>query len=235
MQLCWNHQSQSCLTSFLPSNSAEEEPDRLDHFVSMCLFLQQKKLQMFVILSEETKIFSLIFRCPQSLIKLETSGFTWRRFSWFMALKLWKWADWSVCLRSFELLPCFDVLLCRLQHLTTFLLDRKDGMITVDDGVRRLRLLDAKGKVWTQEMLLQVEEKSVSLIDQETKVRNWQHLLDLDLLELLSVNSGTVYLPDNEPKHGNVKTSAPQWLEISFISFWKCSVNSSDHSLWLEL
>uniref|UniRef100_UPI0037E7A441 epidermal growth factor receptor kinase substrate 8a isoform X2 n=1 Tax=Semicossyphus pulcher TaxID=241346 RepID=UPI0037E7A441 len=42
-------------------------------------------------------------------------------------------------------------------------------MITVDDGVRRLRLLDAKGKVWTQEMLLQVEEKTVSLIDQETK------------------------------------------------------------------
>ncbi|XP_040885686.1 epidermal growth factor receptor kinase substrate 8a isoform X5 [Toxotes jaculatrix] len=42
-------------------------------------------------------------------------------------------------------------------------------MITVDDGIRRLRLLDAKGKVWTQDMLLQVEEKSVSLIDQETK------------------------------------------------------------------
>ncbi|XP_058481251.1 epidermal growth factor receptor kinase substrate 8a isoform X2 [Solea solea] len=56
-----------------------------------------------------------------------------------------------------------------VEHLTTFLLDRKDGMITVDDGIRRLRLLDAKGKVWTQEMLLQVEEKSVSLIDHETK------------------------------------------------------------------
>ncbi|XP_041819933.1 epidermal growth factor receptor kinase substrate 8a [Chelmon rostratus] len=56
-----------------------------------------------------------------------------------------------------------------VEHLTTFVLDRKDGMITVDDGVRRLRLLDAKGKVWTQEMLLQVEEKSISLIDQETK------------------------------------------------------------------
>ncbi|KAM6895718.1 epidermal growth factor receptor kinase substrate 8a [Xenentodon cancila] len=42
-------------------------------------------------------------------------------------------------------------------------------MITVDDGVRRLRLLDAKGKVWTQEMLLQVEEKTVSLMDLETK------------------------------------------------------------------
>lgn len=51
------------------------------------------------------------------------------------------------------------------------MLDRKDGMITVDDGIRRLRLLDAKGKVWTQEMLLQVEEKTVSLIDLGTKVR----------------------------------------------------------------
>ncbi|XP_065807282.1 epidermal growth factor receptor kinase substrate 8a isoform X3 [Labrus bergylta] len=56
-----------------------------------------------------------------------------------------------------------------VEHLTTFVLDRKDGMITVDDGIRRLRLLDAKGKVWTQEMLLQVEEKTVSLIDLETK------------------------------------------------------------------
>lgn len=50
------------------------------------------------------------------------------------------------------------------------MLDRKDGMMTVDDGVRRLRLLDAKGKVWTQEMVLQVEEKSVCLVDPETQV-----------------------------------------------------------------
>lgn len=61
------------------------------------------------------------------------------------------------------------------QHLTTFVLDRKDGMMTVDDGVRRLRLLDAKGKVWTQEMLLQVDEKGVSLLDQETKVTRRTH------------------------------------------------------------
>uniref|UniRef100_A0A3P8UGZ4 EGFR pathway substrate 8a, signaling adaptor n=1 Tax=Amphiprion percula TaxID=161767 RepID=A0A3P8UGZ4_AMPPE len=56
-----------------------------------------------------------------------------------------------------------------VEHLTTFVLDRKDGMISVDDGIRRLRLLDAKGKVWTQEVLLQVEEKTVSLVDLETK------------------------------------------------------------------
>nr|XP_057923420.1 epidermal growth factor receptor kinase substrate 8a isoform X3 [Doryrhamphus excisus] len=56
-----------------------------------------------------------------------------------------------------------------VEHLSTFVLDRKDGMITVEDGVRRLRLLDAKGKIWTQEMLLQVDEKSVSLVDHESK------------------------------------------------------------------
>ncbi|XP_045074648.1 epidermal growth factor receptor kinase substrate 8-like, partial [Coregonus clupeaformis] len=56
-----------------------------------------------------------------------------------------------------------------VEHLTTFVLDRKEAMITIEDGIRKLRLLDAKGKVWTQDMLLQVEEKTVSLIDPETK------------------------------------------------------------------
>lgn len=57
----------------------------------------------------------------------------------------------------------------RVEHLATFIVDRKDAMITVDDGIRKLKLLDAKGKVWTQDILLQVDEKSVSLIDLESK------------------------------------------------------------------
>ncbi|XP_078276060.1 epidermal growth factor receptor kinase substrate 8a isoform X2 [Rhinoraja longicauda] len=57
----------------------------------------------------------------------------------------------------------------RVEHLATFIVDRKDAMITVDDGIRKLKLLDAKGKVWTQDMLLQVDEKSVSLVDLESK------------------------------------------------------------------
>ncbi|KAG9280577.1 epidermal growth factor receptor kinase substrate 8 isoform X3 [Astyanax mexicanus] len=57
----------------------------------------------------------------------------------------------------------------QVEHLTTFVMDRKDAMITIEDGIRKLRLLDAKGKVWTQEMLLQVDEKAVSLIDPDTK------------------------------------------------------------------
>uniref|UniRef100_A0AAR2JIE1 Epidermal growth factor receptor kinase substrate 8 n=1 Tax=Pygocentrus nattereri TaxID=42514 RepID=A0AAR2JIE1_PYGNA len=56
-----------------------------------------------------------------------------------------------------------------VEHLTTFVMDRKDAMMTIEDGIRKLRLLDAKGKVWTQDMLLQVDEKAVSLIDPDTK------------------------------------------------------------------
>ncbi|MFT7799179.1 epidermal growth factor receptor kinase substrate 8-like [Arapaima gigas] len=56
-----------------------------------------------------------------------------------------------------------------VEHLTTFVMDRKEAMITVEDGLRKLKLLEAKGKVWTQEMLLQVDEKAVCLIDVETK------------------------------------------------------------------
>ncbi|XP_006866088.1 PREDICTED: epidermal growth factor receptor kinase substrate 8 [Chrysochloris asiatica] len=57
----------------------------------------------------------------------------------------------------------------RVEHLTTFVLDRKDAMITVDDGIRKLKLLDAKGKVWIQDMILQVDDRAVSLIDFESK------------------------------------------------------------------
>ncbi|NXC14027.1 EPS8 kinase, partial [Corythaeola cristata] len=59
-----------------------------------------------------------------------------------------------------------------VEHLTTFVLDRKEAMITVDDGIRKLKLLDAKGKVWTQDMILQVDDKAVSLVDLESKVRS---------------------------------------------------------------
>lgn len=45
-------------------------------------------------------------------------------------------------------------------------------MVTVDDGIRKLKLLNAKGKVWTQDMILQVDDKAVSLVDLESKVRS---------------------------------------------------------------
>lgn len=56
-----------------------------------------------------------------------------------------------------------------VEHLTTFVMDRKEAMLTAEDGVRKLRLLDAKGKVWTQDMILQVDGKAVSLLDNDSK------------------------------------------------------------------
>uniref|UniRef100_A0A8C5PIF4 EGFR pathway substrate 8, signaling adaptor n=1 Tax=Leptobrachium leishanense TaxID=445787 RepID=A0A8C5PIF4_9ANUR len=57
----------------------------------------------------------------------------------------------------------------QVEHLTTFVMDRKDAVLTVEDGIRKLKLLDAKGKVWTQDMCLQVDDKGVSLYDIESK------------------------------------------------------------------
>lgn len=56
-----------------------------------------------------------------------------------------------------------------VEHLSTFEMDRKEGLVNLEDGIRRLRLLDSTGKIWTQDMLLQVDERSVSLVDIESK------------------------------------------------------------------
>ncbi|XP_069819645.1 epidermal growth factor receptor kinase substrate 8 isoform X2 [Dendropsophus ebraccatus] len=56
-----------------------------------------------------------------------------------------------------------------VEHLTTFIMDRKDAVLTIDDGIRKLKLLDAKGKVWTQDMYLHVDDQAVSLYDVDTK------------------------------------------------------------------
>ncbi|XP_049616319.1 epidermal growth factor receptor kinase substrate 8a isoform X5 [Syngnathus scovelli] len=57
----------------------------------------------------------------------------------------------------------------QVEHLSTFVMERKAGLLTVEDGVRRLRLLDAKGKIWTQDMLLRVHRDNVSLVDADTE------------------------------------------------------------------
>ncbi|XP_077449486.1 epidermal growth factor receptor kinase substrate 8a isoform X3 [Stigmatopora argus] len=53
----------------------------------------------------------------------------------------------------------------RVEHLSTLVLERKAGLLTVEDGVRRLRLLHAKGKIWTQDMTLRVDCRDIGLID----------------------------------------------------------------------
>lgn len=50
-------------------------------------------------------------------------------------------------------------------------MDKTESITTVDDGIKKLVLLDSKDKIWTQEMLLQVSDKAVRLLDCDTQVR----------------------------------------------------------------
>ncbi|XP_025054336.1 epidermal growth factor receptor kinase substrate 8-like protein 2 isoform X2 [Alligator sinensis] len=54
-------------------------------------------------------------------------------------------------------------------HLATFIMDKSESIVTVDDAVRKLMLLSSKEKIWTQEMLLQVNDKSIRLLDCESQ------------------------------------------------------------------
>uniref|UniRef100_A0A8C1XP24 Epidermal growth factor receptor kinase substrate 8-like protein 2 n=1 Tax=Cyprinus carpio TaxID=7962 RepID=A0A8C1XP24_CYPCA len=56
-----------------------------------------------------------------------------------------------------------------VQHLSTFIMDKSESIATVEDAIKKLKLLDSKDKIWTQEMLLQVTDKSIKLLDSETK------------------------------------------------------------------
>lgn len=76
-----------------------------------------------------------------------------------------------ICLNCIILAMTLNTCLCVcLQHLSTFIMDKTESITTVDDAIKKLKLLDSKDKIWTQEMLLQVTDKSIKLLDCETKV-----------------------------------------------------------------
>ncbi|KAM4734861.1 LOW QUALITY PROTEIN: epidermal growth factor receptor kinase substrate 8-like protein 2 [Anableps anableps] len=56
-----------------------------------------------------------------------------------------------------------------VEHLSTFVMDKTESIVTVDDAIKKLILLDSRGKIWTQEMLLQVTDKAVRLLDCDTQ------------------------------------------------------------------
>ncbi|XP_072128023.1 epidermal growth factor receptor kinase substrate 8-like protein 1 isoform X2 [Mobula birostris] len=56
-----------------------------------------------------------------------------------------------------------------VNHLTTFPLGPGEETQTVEESIKKLKSLDSKGRIWTQEMLLQVNTSAVSLVDIESK------------------------------------------------------------------
>ncbi|XP_032894928.1 epidermal growth factor receptor kinase substrate 8-like protein 2 isoform X2 [Amblyraja radiata] len=56
-----------------------------------------------------------------------------------------------------------------VEHLATFAMDKSESIVTIDDAIKKLVQLDIKGKVWTQEMLFQVNDNSIRLLDCESQ------------------------------------------------------------------
>ncbi|XP_066108536.1 epidermal growth factor receptor kinase substrate 8-like protein 2 isoform X2 [Saccopteryx bilineata] len=56
-----------------------------------------------------------------------------------------------------------------VQHLATFIMDKSEAIVSVDDAIRKLVQLSSKEKIWTQEMLLQVNDQSLRLLDMESQ------------------------------------------------------------------
>ncbi|XP_075913344.1 epidermal growth factor receptor kinase substrate 8-like [Petromyzon marinus] len=56
-----------------------------------------------------------------------------------------------------------------LEHLATFSLSREEGVASVEEAVRKLRLQEARGAVWAQELLLHVDTACLRLLDVSTR------------------------------------------------------------------
>ncbi|KAK1152719.1 epidermal growth factor receptor kinase substrate 8 [Acipenser oxyrinchus oxyrinchus] len=79
----------------------------------------------------------------------------------------------------------------RVEHLFTCGLDQKE-VRSVGDCIARLKLLDAKGRVWGQDMILQVKDGSLQLTDIETKEELESFSLD-SVQECTAVLQSCVY------------------------------------------
>ncbi|XP_068411507.1 epidermal growth factor receptor kinase substrate 8-like protein 2 isoform X2 [Eschrichtius robustus] len=56
-----------------------------------------------------------------------------------------------------------------VQHLATFIMDKSEAIVSVEDAIRKLVQLSSKEKIWTQEVLLQVNDQSLRLLDVESQ------------------------------------------------------------------
>lgn len=62
-----------------------------------------------------------------------------------------------------------DVSQYAVNHLVTFSIEEEDDLASVEDATRKLAVMDAQGKIWAQEMLLQVNGSAIKLFDVDSK------------------------------------------------------------------
>jgi hypothetical protein len=58
-----------------------------------------------------------------------------------------------------------------IEHLATFTVDKKNGIVYPSDGMRRLRQLEESDGIWSQKMKLRLDVSWVLIMDYGTGVR----------------------------------------------------------------
>ncbi|XP_060700974.1 epidermal growth factor receptor kinase substrate 8-like [Hemiscyllium ocellatum] len=79
----------------------------------------------------------------------------------------------------------------RVEHLITCDLNSKD-MVTVDHCINKLKLLDAKGKIWGQDMILQLNPTAFKMVDIETK-DDLEHFPIEDIQDCQAILNSCIY------------------------------------------
>ncbi|GCC37846.1 hypothetical protein chiPu_0016354 [Chiloscyllium punctatum] len=79
----------------------------------------------------------------------------------------------------------------RVEHLITCDLNSKD-MVTVDHCIKKLKLLDAKGKIWGQDMILQLNPTAFKMADIETK-DDLEHFPIEDIQDCQAILNSCIY------------------------------------------
>ncbi|XP_053546685.1 epidermal growth factor receptor kinase substrate 8-like protein 1 isoform X2 [Bombina bombina] len=108
-----------------------------------------------------------------------------------------------------------DVSHYQVNHLVTFTIDEDDDVHTVEDAIRKLNAMDAKGKVWVQEMLLQVNSSSVQLLDAESKE-------ELELFFLSAIQRCDTVLPEKRTRSLLVLVCQDTYQQKADVHFFQC-------------
>ncbi|XP_075047225.1 epidermal growth factor receptor kinase substrate 8-like protein 1 isoform X2 [Mixophyes fleayi] len=108
-----------------------------------------------------------------------------------------------------------DVSQYQVNHLVTFTIDEDDDVHTVEDAIRKLNAMDAKGKIWIQEMILQVNSSTVKLLDVESKE-------DLEVYPVSVIQRCDTILPERRTQSLLVLVCQDRYQPKADVHFFQC-------------
>ncbi|XP_072012896.1 epidermal growth factor receptor kinase substrate 8-like protein 1 isoform X1 [Engystomops pustulosus] len=108
-----------------------------------------------------------------------------------------------------------DVSQYQVNHLVTFKIDEDDDVHTVEDAIRKLNKMDAKGRIWIQEMILQVNSSAVKLLDVESKE-------ELEVFPISAIQRCDTFLPDNRQRSLLVLVCQERYQPKADVHFFQC-------------